>query len=76
MERRNFLSTGILGGITLLNFPTSTLAQKNKNKEPINPFYIPPTEPLTPGPGNVEELGCDLTDQGYIKVDNLMRTTV
>lgn len=23
-----------------------------------------------------EELGCDLTDQGYIKVDNLMRSTV
>ena len=54
MERRNFLSTGILGGITLLNFPTSIMAQKNKNKEPINPFYIPPTEPLKPGPGNVD----------------------
>jgi len=54
MERRNFLSTGILSGITLLNFPTSIMAQQNKNKEPINPFYIPPTEPLTPGPGNVD----------------------
>jgi len=54
MERRNFLSTGILSGITLLNFSTSIMAQQNKNKEPTNPFYIPPTEPLTPGPGNVD----------------------
>ncbi|MDQ3016637.1 MAG: cupin domain-containing protein [Bacteroidota bacterium] len=54
MERKNFLSTGILGGITLLSFPTFISAQKNINKEPVNPFYIPPTEPLKPGPGNTD----------------------
>ena len=51
MERRNFLSTGILSGITLLNFPTSVIAQK---KELLNPFYIPMSEPLTPGSGNID----------------------
>lgn len=30
------------------------MAQKNNSKELINPFYIPPTEPLQPGPGNVD----------------------
>ena len=54
MKRRNFLSTGILSGVTLLNFPTGLIAQPNKIKEPIHPFYISPTEPLTPGPGNVD----------------------
>lgn len=54
MERRNFLSTGVLSGITLLNFPTSTMAPENRDEGSINPFYIGPKEPLQPGPGNVD----------------------
>ena len=52
MERRNFLTAGILSGITLLNFQTSVMAQNSK--ESIDPFYIPPEKPLIPGPGKVD----------------------
>ena len=53
MERRNFLSAGVLG-FSLLNLPTFTFAQTNDKKELLKPFYIPPTESLMPGPGNVD----------------------
>jgi quercetin dioxygenase-like cupin family protein len=52
MKRRNFISAGALG-FSLLNLPGFTSAQSN-NREPLKPFYIPPTEPLHPGPGNVD----------------------
>jgi mannose-6-phosphate isomerase-like protein (cupin superfamily) len=54
MERKNFLSASILGGFTFLNLPTFSLAQTKNDKEPAQPFYIPPSEPLQPGPGNVD----------------------
>ena len=54
MERRNFLSAGILGGFTFLNLPTFSVAQAKKDNGPTQPFYIPPSEPLQPGPGNVD----------------------
>jgi mannose-6-phosphate isomerase-like protein (cupin superfamily) len=52
MKRRNFLSAGILGfsGFNLLTFAS---AQTN-NGERLKAFYIPPAEPLKPGPGNVD----------------------
>ena len=53
MERRNFLSAGVLG-FSLLNLPTFTSGQSNDHKESSKPFYIPPAEPLVPGPGNVD----------------------
>lgn len=54
MKRKNFLLTSILGGFSLLNLPTFTFAQTNYDKEFLDPFYIPPTSPLKPGPGNVD----------------------
>lgn len=54
MKRKNFLLTSILGGFSLLNLPTFTFAQTNYDKEFLDPFYIPPTAPLKPGPGNVD----------------------
>lgn len=54
MERRNFLAAGITSGISLLNLPVDTLAQTTKNNFMIRPFYLPPSEPLQPGPGNVD----------------------
>jgi mannose-6-phosphate isomerase-like protein (cupin superfamily) len=53
MERRNFLSAGVLG-FSLLNLPIFTSAQANDHKESLKPFYIPPEDPLMPGPGNVD----------------------
>ncbi|MCK9402186.1 MAG: cupin domain-containing protein [Chitinophagaceae bacterium] len=54
MERRNFLSTGILGGFTFLNLPTFAYSQTQEDKDLTQPFNIPPSEPLKPGPGNVD----------------------
>ena len=54
MERRNFMATGITGGISLLSLPVHTIAQLNTNNVMIQPFTIPPQDPLQPGPGNVD----------------------
>jgi mannose-6-phosphate isomerase-like protein (cupin superfamily) len=54
MERRNFLAAGFAGGITLLNLPIDTYAQTTKNNIMPEPFYLPPRDPLQPGPGNVD----------------------
>lgn len=54
MERKNFLSAGLLGGFALINLPTFSFAQSTNHKESLAPFYIPPGEPLKPGPGNVD----------------------
>jgi mannose-6-phosphate isomerase-like protein (cupin superfamily) len=54
MERRNFLAAGVTSGISLLSFPAISLAQTNKEKIMLQPFYIPPGTPLQPGPGNVD----------------------
>lgn len=53
MKRRRFVSTGVLG-FSILNMPTFSLRQDNEKTEPLNPFYIPPTPALIPGPGNVD----------------------
>lgn len=53
MQRRKFITAGALG-FSLFNLPTFSLAQTNDKKEPLNPFYIPPTQALIPGPGNVD----------------------
>jgi mannose-6-phosphate isomerase-like protein (cupin superfamily) len=53
MKRRNFLSAGALG-FSLLSTPDFTSARNNNNGEPLQPFYIPPREPLIPGAGNVD----------------------
>ncbi|MDO9377179.1 MAG: cupin domain-containing protein [Ferruginibacter sp.] len=53
MQRKEFITSGALG-FSLLNLPTFTLAQTNDEKVPLNPFYIPPTQALVPGPGNVD----------------------
>lgn len=53
MQRRKFATAGVLG-FSLLNLPTFSLAQTNEKKVPLNPFYIPPTKALVPGPGNVD----------------------
>lgn len=53
MERRDFLAAGITGGISLLSWPFETIAQ-TKNNIMLQPFYIPPSEPLSPGPGRVD----------------------
>ena len=52
MQRRKFVSAGVIG-FSLLNLPTFSLAQTNDKKELLNPFYIPPTPALVPGPGNI-----------------------
>ena len=53
MQRRKFITAGALG-FPLLNLPTFSLAQTSDKKVPLNPFYIPPTQALVPGPGNVD----------------------
>ena len=53
MERKTFLSTGLLGGFALINLPALSFTTCVK-KEPMIPFNIPPREPLNPGPGNVD----------------------
>lgn len=54
MERRNFLATGLLSGLTA---PTTSFAQSlvsslaSTDREPLKPFYIPPSpKPLIIGP--------------------------
>lgn len=54
MERRNFLSTILVAGITMLNSPASTLEIVPEGGSQPVPFYIPPTAPLAPGPGNID----------------------
>lgn len=52
MNRKKFVAAGILG-FSLLNLPSFSLAQTNNNKDPLNPFYIPPSQTLEPGTGNI-----------------------
>ena len=54
MERKSFLSTGLLGGFALINLPAFSFAQSANQKEPLMPFYIPPGEPLKPSSGNID----------------------
>lgn len=54
MQRRNFIAAGITGGIALFNLPVETLAQSNKKHAMTQPFYVPPMNPLQPGPANLD----------------------
>jgi quercetin dioxygenase-like cupin family protein len=54
MKRNQFLQTSIIGGFSILNLPTFSLAQTAGNDKSLKPFNIPPAEPLKPGPGNVD----------------------
>jgi mannose-6-phosphate isomerase-like protein (cupin superfamily) len=51
VKRRNFLSAGAVG-FSFLNFPGFAFAQNNNNGELLQPFDIPPREPLKPGAFN------------------------
>ncbi len=49
MERRNFLSaTAAIGLFTGISLPT--LSAQPTSGDPLKPFYLPPVEPLQPGP--------------------------
>jgi len=54
MERRNFLETGMLGGGSTPKSPALSHCQSTNSQKMLMPFYIPPSEPLEPGPGNVD----------------------
>lgn len=54
MERKTFLSTTLLGGFSIVNLPTFNFTTASNNNEAPKAFYIPPGEPLQPGPGNVD----------------------
>ncbi|WP_018620797.1 cupin domain-containing protein [Spirosoma luteum] len=51
MERKDFL-TRVISGISLLNIPSFAIG--STYADPLMPFYIPPTAPLSPGPGNLD----------------------
>jgi quercetin dioxygenase-like cupin family protein len=53
MERRKFVAATILGSMSV-NSPTLSFGSTSETKEPARAFYIPPTTPLTPGPGNAD----------------------
>lgn len=51
MQRKDFIATGILSGISLAAFPSLVSA---KAEDTPKQFTIQPREPLTPGPGSVD----------------------
>ncbi|GAB3166732.1 cupin domain-containing protein [Telluribacter humicola] len=54
MKRKDFLPVGVLGGLTMLSSPAFSFTQSANPKDQLMPFYIPPREPLTPGPCNTD----------------------
>ena len=50
MEQKLF-STDMKDGLTLTS-PSNSNAQSANREESLSPFYVPPGEPLDPGPGN------------------------
>lgn len=71
MKRRNFLSAGVLG-FTLLNSSNSAAAQSTSTLTSSQPFYIPPREPLSPGPGNADIrtiIHSDQTDKQFSNIE-------
>lgn len=52
MERRNFLTTAVVGGFSIFNLPTFSSVQGSN--EPLKPFTVAPRKPLVPGPANVD----------------------
>ncbi|MEO6868500.1 MAG: cupin domain-containing protein [Ginsengibacter sp.] len=70
MKRRNFISTSALG-FSLLNFPGFASAQIKSDKELLQPFYIPPREPLKPGAGNADIRTIIHADQTHRQFSNV-----
>ncbi len=71
MKRRNFFSASAIG-FSLLNFPIFASAQNNDHRELLQPFYIPPREPLQPGVGNADirtVIHADQTDKQFSNVE-------
>lgn len=54
MERRNFLSTSLIGGMSICHFSADAAALAAEHGAPTPAFYVPPTAPLAPGPGHVD----------------------
>ena len=52
MKRRNFLSNTVLAGLALPAI--DAFASKPENNEMLQPFYIPSSAPLQPGPGGMD----------------------
>lgn len=73
MNRKNFLTTSAFG-LSLLSVPAITLSssQRNNKKEPMQPFYVPPREPLKPGISNQDIrtiIHADQTDMQFSNVE-------
>jgi mannose-6-phosphate isomerase-like protein (cupin superfamily) len=72
MQRDQFLKSSVIGGFSILKLPTFSSAQPRENDKPSKPFYIPPSEPLQPGPGNVDIrtiIKSDRTGRQYSNVE-------
>ncbi len=70
MKRRNFLSAGALG-FSLLNLPNFASAQNDNTENLLQPFYVPPREPLMPGVGNVDIRTIIHADQTGKQISNV-----
>ena len=73
MKRRNFISTTALG-FSVLNASTFASAQNNTAMS-LQPFYIPPQEPLTPGAGNADIrtiIHADQTNKQFSNIEGAL----
>lgn len=71
MNRRNFLSTSAFG-FSLLSIPTITYSSSQNNKiESVQPFYVPPSEPLKPGIGKQDIRTIIHADQTNMQFSNV-----
>ncbi|CCG99709.1 cupin 2, barrel [Fibrella aestuarina BUZ 2] len=50
MERRDFLASTALASLFMGGPLLASAAQPLPGADPLQPFYVPPAEPLTPGP--------------------------
>ena len=54
MKRKDFVTAGLLGGITIINLPKLLLAKSSNYQASLMPFTIPDREPLKPGPAKTD----------------------
>ncbi|QHT68548.1 cupin domain-containing protein [Rhodocytophaga rosea] len=54
MERRDFLSTTVIGSMGMAGSPTESFYQTITDTPSLKPFTIAPGVPLSPGPGNMD----------------------
>ena len=71
MNRKDFLSTGILSGVAILNLPSLSFAQSGNTFEQLEPFNIVPGETLIPGPMNADVRTIIHANQTGIQVSNV-----